>query len=88
MKRLLATILIGCLALSVNLSVATAAVKPGGACSKLKATTISNGYKYTCIKSGKKLVWNKGVKVVKATPTPTPSPTPMPSPTPTPSPTP
>jgi hypothetical protein len=49
--------------------------------------------KYTCIKSGKKLVWNKGVKVVpvvKSTPTPTPSPetTPTPFPTPTPSPTP
>jgi hypothetical protein len=79
-KRLLATSLIGCLVLSVNLSVATAAVKPGGACSKLKATTISNGYKYTCIKSGKKLIWSKGVKVVKATPTPAPSATPTPTP--------
>jgi hypothetical protein len=30
---------------------------------------------YTCTKSGKKLVWNKGVAIVKSTPTPTPTPT-------------
>ena len=47
-----------------------AAVKPGSACTKLNSTSTSSGFKYTCIKSGSKLVWNKGVKV--ATPTPTP----------------
>lgn len=54
---------------------ASAAVKAGGACTKVKATTISNGYKYTCVKSGKKLVWSKGVKVA-VKPTPSASPTP------------
>jgi hypothetical protein len=38
-----------------------AAVKAGAKCPKYKATTTHNGMKYTCIKSGKKLVWSKGV---------------------------
>ncbi|GBL28250.1 hypothetical protein EMGBS9_00770 [Actinomycetota bacterium] len=49
------------------------------------------GKKYTCIKKGKKLVWDKGVVVIKPTPTPTPTPTTTPTSTstatPTPSPT-
>jgi cytochrome b involved in lipid metabolism len=55
---------------------------PGATCTKLKATQVYKGKKYTCIKSGKKLVWNKGVAVT-VTPTPssstsvTPSATPM-----------
>ena len=71
-------------------STATAAVKAGQSCSKVGSISVSKNVKYTCVKSGKKLVWNKGVKivpVVKPTPTPTPtktpevtsSPTPMPS---------
>ena len=43
-----------------------AAVKTGAKCSKHKATTTVNGMKYTCIKSGNKLVWGKGVPVKKA----------------------
>jgi hypothetical protein len=43
-----------------------AAVKAGAKCSKHKATTTVNGMKYTCIKSGNKLVWSKGVTVKKA----------------------
>lgn len=69
---------------------ALAAVKSGQSCSKLGATSTTKGVKYTCIKSGKKLVWNKGVKVVpnvKPTPIPTPSPTVEVAPTPTPTPT-
>ena len=65
-----------------------AAVKPGAKCTKAGKTTTVAGKKFTCIKSGKKLVWNKGVAVKKpspvATPTPSPSPTPEPTPTPTP----
>jgi hypothetical protein len=67
--------------------IATAAVKAGATCTKLNSTTNVSGYKYTCIKSGKKLVWSKGVKIV-VTPTPTGSPTPTPSATATPTPTP
>jgi hypothetical protein len=43
--------------------IATAAVKPGTVCKKVGQTSTSAGIKYTCIKSGKKLVWNKGVAI-------------------------
>jgi hypothetical protein len=43
-----------------------ATVKAGTKCNKHKATTTVKGIKYTCIKSGNKLVWNKGVLVKKA----------------------
>jgi hypothetical protein len=41
-------------------------VKAGTKCSKHKATATVKGMKYTCIKSGNKLVWSKGVPVKKA----------------------
>ena len=56
-------------------TVSIAAVKSGGGCSKLGSTTTSSGYQYTCIKSGKKLIWKKGVAVKKPTPIATPTPT-------------
>ena len=70
------------------------AVKAGTTCKKAGLQTVDSGRKYTCIKQGKKFVWNKGV-VVKAAPAanPSPSATPSatssatPSPTPTPTPT-
>lgn len=55
---------------------AIAAVKAGDACKKAGTTATANGKKYTCIKSGKKLVWNKGVAIAKPLPVPTPNPTP------------
>ena len=60
---------------------AMAAVKAGDACKKAGSTATVNGKKFTCIKSGKKLVWNKGVGVPGAKPTviPIPRPTPIPS---------
>ena len=69
MKRVSATIVIGCLVLSLNLSTATAAVKPGTTCKKLGQISTSAEIKYTCIKSGKKLVWNKGVGTKSSSPT-------------------
>jgi hypothetical protein len=63
-------------------------ITPGTTCKVLnqKATYLDKSY--TCIKSGKKLLWDKGVVVVKPTPaataTPTPSPTLTSTPTPTP----
>jgi M6 family metalloprotease-like protein len=46
---------------------AFAAVKAGATCkTKGQVKTVSN-LKYTCIKSGKKLLWNKGVAVKKPT---------------------
>jgi hypothetical protein len=74
MKRLFATIVTGCLVLTLNLSTATAAVKPGTTCKKLGQISSSAGIKYTCIKSGKKLVWSKGFGT-KSAPATAPSPT-------------
>lgn len=54
-------------------TVAQGAVKAGGACSKKGVSATSMGVKYTCIKSGGKLVWNKGVLNKKPTTTPSPS---------------
>jgi len=42
-----------------------ALTKAGAKCSKAGATATSAGKKYTCIKIGKNLVWNKGVTVKK-----------------------
>jgi hypothetical protein len=69
-----------------------AAVKAGAKCTKAGATATAGGKKFTCVKSGKKIVWNKGVKVSVAKPVamPTPSASAVPtvSATPTPTPTP
>lgn len=67
---------------------AYAAVKQGAVCKKAGITSIANGVKFTCVKSGKKLVWGKGVLVKQAAPKPAVAPTPIASPTPTPTPTP
>ena len=66
---MIATIVIGCLVLTLNLSTATAAVKPGTTCKKLGQISKSAGMKYTCIKSGKKYVWSKGVGAKSNSPT-------------------
>lgn len=44
---------------------AHAVVKAGSKCSKVGATSTVAGKKFTCIKSGKKLVWNNGVAIKK-----------------------
>jgi M6 family metalloprotease-like protein len=55
---------------------ALAAPKAGTSCSKIGLTSIYAGKKYACVKSGKKLVWNKGVVIPTPKPTATPTPTP------------
>jgi hypothetical protein len=84
MKRALAALAI--LALLVSPLQASAAVKSGDVCKKAGITAIANGKKFTCLKIGKRIVWNKGVAVAKPKPTPTPIATPEPTPTPTPTP--
>ena len=59
--------------------IASAAVKTGDTCKKVGTTATANGKKYTCIKNGKKLVWNKGVAVAKPVPAVTPTPIASPS---------
>ena len=80
LKRSLPILLVAalCLAVAPNASALTA--KAGAKCTKIKATSVVKGKKYTCIKSGKKLIWNKGVAVkpvAKPTPTPSPAVTPI-----------
>lgn len=64
------------------------AVKAGLTCSKAGASSIASGKKYSCIKVGKKLVWDKGTLIAKPateldkTPNPSTSSSPAPSPTP------
>lgn len=53
---------------------ATAAIKAGGVCKKVGQTSTVSGKKHTCIKSGSKLIWSKGVRVAKAKPSATPTP--------------
>lgn len=76
---------------------AHAATITGTKCTKLNSTRTVSNVKYTCVKSGKKLIWNKGTLVVtkpNSVPSPTPTksaepvPTESPKPTPTPTPTP
>ena len=62
-----------------------AAVKPGSVCKKVGQISTVSGKKYTCVKKGKALVWDKGV-VVKAAPAKVPAPAPVPAPSPSPSP--
>lgn len=49
----------------VGISPAQASVKPGAKCKKAGATATVSGKKFTCIKSGGKIVWNKGVTIKK-----------------------
>ena len=70
MRNIFLFIILGVLSMSFIDSNAQAAGKAGATCKKLGALAQSGGYTYTCIKLSKKLVWSKGFKAVKPTPTP------------------
>ncbi len=73
------------IALTAPLHAATP--KAGAKCTKAGSTATASGKKFTCVKSGTKLVWNKGV-AIKAAPKPAVNPVLKPvEPTPTPTPT-
>jgi len=74
-KKLIAFLPILSLFLSLPLIPAHAAVKAGGTCTQAGITSVASSKTYTCIKSGKKLVWNKGVVVAASNPTPAATPT-------------
>ena len=60
-KRLaISTITIALLATGV--SPTHAAIKSGAKCTSAKAKIVDQGLTYTCVKSGKKLTWSKGVE--------------------------
>ena len=67
-KSLIAFLAILSLSVSLPLIPASAVAKAGAKCSKAGSTEVVKGKIYTCVKTGKKLAWNKGVK---APPTPT-----------------
>jgi hypothetical protein len=69
---------------SLAVPVQAATPKAGAKCTKAGATATASGKKFICVKSGKKLVWNKGV-TIKAASKPLPPASPSPTPTPAPS---
>ena len=66
--RLIALLVITPLLLSSQLSISNAATKAGGTCKKVGIKSVVANKTFTCIKSGRKLVWNKGVSTVKSAP--------------------
>jgi len=66
MKKSFALFLSILLLTALPISSSSAAIKAGSRCAKAGATSTSAGKKYTCIKSGKKLIWNKGVMIRQA----------------------
>jgi hypothetical protein len=81
MKKMLSMVLT-LVFLGTSLSLpAFGAVKAGSPCPKAGKISATATKTFTCIKSGKKFVWNKGVTIAKpvaVTPTPTPTATPEP----------
>ena len=63
MKRLLSALIVIVLLQPVNSFAASP--KPGSKCSKVGASVLSKGLKFTCIKKSGKLVWSKGVAIKK-----------------------
>jgi hypothetical protein len=55
------------------ISVAGSNPKSGSACPKINQSINANGMKYTCVKLGKKNVWDKGNPIQVSSPTPTSS---------------
>ena len=68
------------LAVLPNSAFSAQKVTAGAACKTLNSKATANNKTYTCIKSGKKLVWNKGVPVKTAAPATTTLPSASPTP--------
>ncbi len=65
LRLFITSLLVGVLVIfGLQAFAATTTVKAGAACSKVGTTTVVKTLKYTCIKSGKKLIWSKG-EIVK-----------------------
>ena len=64
--RLIALLVITPLLLSSQLSTSHAVAKAGAKCTKVGSKSVVGAKTFTCIKSGKKLVWDKGVSAVVA----------------------
>ena len=73
MRKKVVLLAVSALVLATITPFANAAVKPGTKCAKQGQTITYAAIKFTCIKSGKNLVWSKGV-AIKAAPKPTNTP--------------
>lgn len=62
LRHFLGLLLVTSLSVGVIQS-AQAAIKPGAACKKAGLMSLEGSKVYTCVKSGKKLIWNKGVAI-------------------------
>lgn len=71
----IATSIVISLALIPDVSFSASKITPGSTCKVYKSKLTYQNKIYTCIKSGKKLVWSKGVEIKKPTPSPKPTPT-------------
>jgi hypothetical protein len=76
MQRKMNLVIILGLLLSLAAPLHAAVPKAGMKCSKAGVSSLSQGKKFTCVKNGKNLVWNKGIEVKKAAPIPIASPGP------------
>lgn len=63
--KLRAIILVLFLLAPLNSAVSATPPKPGAICNKAGATQNYNGKKFTCVKKGKKLIWNSGTTAAK-----------------------
>ncbi len=76
MRGFLVFVLIGCLTPIANISTASAAVKAGATCKTAGQMSTQKSVKFTCVKSGKKLIWKKVAKAASPTPSKSPAPSP------------
>jgi hypothetical protein len=67
-KKAIAFLSILFLFISLPVIPVNAAAKAGGVCTEVGVKSVASGKTFTCIKTGKKLVWSKGISV-KPTPT-------------------
>jgi hypothetical protein len=65
-KKIIALLSVFSLFLTLPLIPANATAKAGAKCNKAGITSVASGKTYTCIKSGKKLVWDKGAATTKS----------------------
>ncbi len=69
-RYLLTFCLVGVLGLfSFSAIAATTNIRAGGSCPKIGQTVVQKSLTYTCTKSGKRLIWSKGVPVAPIAPT-------------------
>jgi hypothetical protein len=71
-KKLGIFAMVALLILSVSIPSANSATKAGAKCSKVGIKSVASNKTFTCIKSGKKMVWNKGVVTPTVEPVVTP----------------